>query len=60
MITKTQLIHTLDELPENMTIDQVIDKLIFLDKVQKGLDDSTNGRTKTKNKAKQRLNKWFK
>jgi hypothetical protein len=60
MITKTQLIHTLDKLPENMTIDQVIDKLIFLEKVQKGLDDSADGRIKTKDQAKEKLNKWFK
>ena len=60
MITKTQLIHTLDKMPENMTIDQVIDPLIFLEKVQKGLDDSTNGRIKSKDQAKEKLNKWFK
>ena len=60
MITKTQLIHTLDKMPENMTIDQVIDQLIFLEKVQKGLDDSANGRIKTKDQAKEKLNKWFK
>jgi hypothetical protein len=64
MITKTQLIHTLDKLPENMTIDQVIDQvidqLIFLEKVQKGLDDSAEGRIKTKDQAKEKLNKWFK
>ncbi len=60
MITKTQLIHTLDKMPENITIDQVIDQLIFLEKVQKGLDDSTNGRIKNKDQAKEKLNKWFK
>jgi hypothetical protein len=60
MITKTQLIHTLDKMPENITIDQVIDQLIFLEKVQKGLDDSTNRRIKTKDQAKEKLNKWFK
>jgi len=60
MITKTQLIHTLDKLPKNMTIDKVIDKLIFIEKVQKGLDDSADGRIKTKDQAKEKLNKWFK
>ena len=60
MISKAQLIHTLDKLPENLSIDQVIDQLIFLDKVQKGLDDSLKGRVKTKEQAKEQLNKWFK
>ena len=60
MITKTQLINTLDKMPENITIDQVIDQLIFLEKVQKGLYDSTNGLLKTKVQAKAKLNKWLK
>jgi len=60
MITKTQLISTLEKMPENITIDQVIDQLIFIEKVQKGLDDSANGRTKTKVQAKEKLNKWLK
>ena len=40
MITKTQLIHSLDKLSDNFTIDQIIDHLIFVEKVQKGLDDA--------------------
>ena len=60
MITKTQIIQSLDKMPENMTLDQVIDQLIFLEKVQKGLDDSSNGRINTKEQAKEKLKKWFK
>jgi predicted transcriptional regulator len=60
MITKTQLINTLNQLPENMTIDQVIDHLIFVEKVQKGLEDSENGRVFTNDEAKQKLGKWLK
>ena len=57
MISKTQLILTLNKMPENITSYQVIDQLIFFEKVQKGLDDSTNGRIKTKDLAKEKLNK---
>lgn len=60
MISKTLLIETLNKLPENLTIDQVIDQVIFLEKVQKGLDDSANGRINTKKQAKEKLSKWFK
>lgn len=60
MITKTQIINTLDKLPENLTIDQVVDHLIFIEKVQKGMDDSVNGRINTKDEAKQKLKKWLK
>jgi hypothetical protein len=60
MITKTQLISTLDKLPENLTIDQVIDHIIFVEKVQKGISDSENGRINTKDQARQKLSKWLK
>jgi hypothetical protein len=60
MITKTQIINSLDMLPEKLTIDQVVDHLIFVEKVQKGLDDSVNGRINTKEEAKQKLKKWLK
>ena len=59
MITKTQIKNTLDSLPENVTIEEVIEHLIFLDKVNKGLDDSENGRINTFDEAKQKLNKWI-
>ena len=60
MITKTQILKSLDKLPENLTIDQVVDHLIFIEKVQTGLNDSMNGRINTKEEAKQKLNKWLK
>ena len=59
MITKTQIINSLDKLPEKLTIDQIVDHLIFVEKVQKGLDDSANGRINTKEEAKQKLKKWL-
>ena len=60
MITKTQIINSLDKLPENLTIDQIVDHLIFIEKVQKGLADSEGGRINTKEEAKSKLEKWLK
>jgi predicted transcriptional regulator len=60
MITKTKLISSFDNLPENLTIDQVIDHIILVEKVQKGISDSENGRINTKEEAKEKLSKWLK
>lgn len=60
MITKTQLISSLEKLPENLTIDQLIDHILFIEKIQKGISDSENGRINTKEEAKQKLSKWLK
>ena len=37
MLTREQVRSTIDKLPENFTIDQLIDHLIFIDKVEEGL-----------------------
>jgi len=60
MLTKTQIVNSFEQLPENVTIDQVIDHLIFMEKLQKGLDDSAHGRTYTQKEAKKKLKKWLK
>jgi predicted transcriptional regulator len=60
MITKTQIIDSLNNLPENLTIDQVIDHLVVVEKIQKGLKDSASGRVYDKEQAKKKLKKWLK
>ena len=60
MITKSQILNTLDLLPEKVTIDQIVDHLIYVEKVQKGLEDSINRRTKTKEETRKNLSKWLK
>lgn len=60
MITKTQLINSLNNLPENLSVDQVIDHIIFVEKVQQGLKDVAQGRVNTKEEARDKLKKWLK
>ena len=60
MITKTQLINSFNNLPENLTVDQVIDHIIFVEKVQQGLEDVAQGRVNTKDEARDKLKKWLK
>ncbi len=60
MLTKTQIIDSLNNLPENVTIDQVIEHLVVVDKVQKGLNDSAEGKVYSKEEAREKLKKWLK
>jgi predicted transcriptional regulator len=60
MLTKTQIIDSLSNLPENVTIDQVIEHLVVVDKIQKGLNDSAEGKVYSKDEAKEKLKKWLK
>lgn len=54
------MLNSLAQLPENLTIDQLIDHLIFVQKAEKGLADSEKGRVNSKEEAKQKLNRWLK
>ena len=59
MITKAQLQSVSDKLPDVFTIDDVIDRLIFVEKVQTGLQQSRNNIVNTKVEAEQKLSKWL-
>jgi len=43
MISKTQLKETLEQFPEKFTLDELIDKIILLDKIERGNQQSENG-----------------
>lgn len=60
MLTKEKIIKSFDALPDNLTIDQVIDRLIMLDKIEQGLKDVENGNVFTTEEVKVKLDKWLK
>ena len=60
MLSKTQVFNTVEKLPEQFSIDQLIDKLMFIDKVEIGLKQSLLGSLNTKEQTKQKLSKWLK
>ena len=60
MLTKDNVIKTLSKFPDSFTLDDLVDKLIFMDKVERGLDQSMNNKVYTHEEAKKRLEKWLK
>ena len=40
MLTKDNVIKTISMFPDNFTLDELVDRLIFMDKVEKGLEQS--------------------
>ena len=60
MLTKAQVFNSIESLPEQFSIDQLIDKLMFIDKVEFGLKQSESEKVNTKEQAKQKLSKWLK
>jgi hypothetical protein len=60
MLSKQKVLKTIAELPDSFSLDELIDRLIFIEKVQKGLDDSIAGNVFSKEEAAKRLEKWLK
>jgi predicted transcriptional regulator len=60
MLTKEKIKKSIDTLPDNLTIDQVIDRMIMLDKIEQGLKDVEDGNVYTTEEVKDKLNKWLK
>ena len=60
MITKEKLIEAIKKLPEGFTLEQVIEELILLDKIEKGVNDIDEGRIYANKEAENRLSKWLK
>jgi len=59
MLTKEKIKTTIDALPDNFTIEDIIEKLIVLDKIEQGLNDVKEGKVYSTEEAKKRLDKWL-
>ncbi|HYG40027.1 MAG TPA: hypothetical protein VD908_15475 [Cytophagales bacterium] len=58
---KSRVIETLDSLPEEFNTEELIEKLLFIEKVEIGMKDVSEGKTMSIEEAKKRFeNKWSK
>jgi len=60
MLTKDKVRKTIDRLPEKFTVDQIVEELVVLNKIEEGLKDVEKGRVYTTDQVKKELNKWLK
>ncbi len=60
MLTKEKLNKTINNLPERFTIDELIDQLIFIEKVEEGLKQSDEGKVISNEDVKLMIDKWSK
>ena len=60
MLTKKRIINAIESLPDNFSIDEVIDRIVLLQKIEIGLEQSEKGETYTHAEAKKKLKKWLK
>jgi len=59
MLTKEKIKKAIDLLPENVAVDELMDRIILLDKIEQGLNDVEDGNTYTTEQVENKLNKWI-
>ena len=61
MLTKEAIRKTIDNLPDEiLSIDEVVEKLILLDKMEQGLQDVKDGKVHITEEVRKKLEKWLK
>lgn len=60
MITKTKLKLHIDQLPEKISIDDLIDQLVLIEKIEVGNEQSQNGQVISDEELDKEIETWFK
>jgi hypothetical protein len=60
MITKKILDKTISKLPESFTIDELIEKLLFMEKVEEGIRQADEEKVVTNEDVRLMIEKWSK
>ena len=59
MITKSELKKQIDKLPDEFSIDQLIERLILIEKIERGNQQSEKGDVISENELDKEIEKWF-
>ena len=60
MIVKEQLLKAIEELPQNASIEDAMEKLFLIYKVDRGIQQADSGHKISQDEAKKRMGKWLK
>jgi hypothetical protein len=60
MITSEKVLEAVKNMPEEFTINDLMDKLLLLNKIEIGLDQSRKSETYTTAEAKKMIQEWSK
>ncbi|MDI1353628.1 MAG: hypothetical protein PSX36_01830 [bacterium] len=57
---KSTILHTLNELPNKFNLDEFLERLIVIEKIDEGLKEAKSGKTISHDKVKKMVAKWHK
>ena len=59
MLTKTKLIEQIEKFPDEFSIDELIENLILMEKIETGNRQSENGEVISDAEMENEIEKWF-
>lgn len=57
---KTEIIDTLKEMPDEFSADELIERILLLQKIDVGLNQVGEGRVYSEEEAEKKLERWLK
>jgi predicted transcriptional regulator len=60
MTIKEKMLQVVHALPEDTSIEEAMERLLFLAKVEKGLEQADAGETLSHEEVKERMSRWLK
>jgi hypothetical protein len=58
MLTKEILLNTLNDMPDKFTLDEIMERMYVLHKIEQAREKSLEGKTFSTREAKKKLSKW--
>jgi hypothetical protein len=58
-LTKEKIIEAIRELPDSFSLDDLFEKIILLQKIEIGLEQSKSGQVHSTEEAREKLKKWL-
>lgn len=59
MIAKEKVIQTLTQMPDTFSVEDLIEKLLLINKIETGIQQADAGKTLTYEETQEKLKKWL-
>jgi predicted transcriptional regulator len=59
-MTKEKIHKAVDDMPDEFSVEDLLEKIIFLHKIERGLEQSDKGEVLSTEEARKKLSQWLK
>ena len=59
MLTKEKVLQTVSQLPDQFSLDELLDEMVLLQKIERGLAQSDNNEVISDNELDKQLSEWL-